>query len=151
VYRYYISSSLQQGGKPSSTSDIIQRIPGPALEEHLAEALARLVPEHSDTSLHLPKRVEVHSHSIHVLLDARLTNGLACRLEPEEIAAPDPAKPQPVRVELPVRTNWHSNSRYGLKSKPRKCGQKIPQLGQSAKQRKDGLELRQTRPKRPGK
>jgi hypothetical protein len=103
VYRYYVSSSLQQGGKPSNASGLIQRIPGPAIEEQLTEALARLIPEHGENALHLPKRVEVHRRSIHVLVDSDFASGLASRLAPHETAALDSAKPQLVRVELPVR------------------------------------------------
>lgn len=123
VYRYYVSSSLQQGGKASRNGDIVQRIPGPALEEQLAQALERLIPDQTVNPLTLPRRVEVHRRSIHVLVDAECATGLAGRLDKGETAAPDPANAQLVRLELPVRVR-HRRGRTTVqltKTRTTKC------------------------------
>ena len=102
VYRYYVTSCLQQGGQSGMTGDV-QRIPGPQLEAQLAEALARLVPEKAEQVLALPRRVEVHESEVHLLLEAKVLEGMAGRLAANETAKPDPIKPSLIRLTLPVR------------------------------------------------
>ncbi|MEO8409669.1 MAG: recombinase family protein [Propionivibrio sp.] len=119
VYRYYVSSTLQQGGKPSPSSDLVQRIPGPALEQQLTDALERLLPEQADNPLTLPRRIEIHRRAVHVLLDANLATGIAGRLDSGEKAVSDPANPKLVRLELPVRIRHRRGRTSILLSKGR--------------------------------
>lgn len=113
VYRYYVSSSLQKGGAPANNPDIIQRVPGAALECQLADNLKRLLPDSEENILTLPKRVEIHRHAIHVLLEAHTCIGIDARLEEGEKAALDSAKPDWVRLELPLRVR-HSRGRTAV-------------------------------------
>jgi len=113
VYRYYVSSSLQKAGAPASNPEIVQRVPGPALEEQLSQALQRLVPIFEDNPLALPKRVEIHRRSIHVLLEATVCLGVDARLEQGEKVAPDSAKPDWLRLELPLKVR-HSRGRTAI-------------------------------------
>ena len=103
VYRYYVTSHLQQGVSLPEKPAQVQRIPDPQLEEQLTETLARLIPDKAAQALALPRRIEIHDHEVHVLLDARIVDGAVGRLAPSEVAEPDPLKPNLVRLKLPVR------------------------------------------------
>lgn len=119
VYRYYVTSDLQQGARPSDNPEQIQRIPGPQLEEQLTEALTRLVPGRAEQALALPRRVEIHFHAVHVLLDATITEGIAGRLGTGEDAKPDPVKSNLVRLKLPIRIrNRRGRTTIELSSQP---------------------------------
>lgn len=47
AYRYYVSASLQQGAKPAE-AEIVQRLPSPAIERIVTEAIRRWVPRVGD-------------------------------------------------------------------------------------------------------
>ena len=119
VYRYYVTSDLQQGARPSDNPEYIQRIPGPQLEEQLTEALTRLLPDRADQPLALPRRIEIHYNAVHVLLDATITEGIAGRLGTGEDAKLDPVKSNLVRLKLPVRIrNRRGRTTIQLSSQP---------------------------------
>lgn len=113
VYRYYVSSTLQKGAKPSTDPDVVQRIPGPQIEDQLKEALGRLLSATDMPLLALPRRIEIHRNAVHVLLDMKLADGIAGRLAAGESAKPDAAKPQLLRLELPVRIS-HRRGRMSI-------------------------------------
>ena len=52
LYRYYVSTSLQQGGS-APDDDVLRRVPAPAIEQLVGDALARLVPHAAQPMEHV--------------------------------------------------------------------------------------------------
>ncbi len=63
-YRYYVSASLQQGGKPAP--DITQRVPASEIEGVVSEVAKRFIKEANSPITHLQA---VHLHSDRILID----------------------------------------------------------------------------------
>ena len=102
VYRYYVSAPLLQGRRPAGDTGI-RRVPGPAVERIVSSAVRRLAPAGIADPLSLPSRVEIHAELLQLLIPIELLATIRARLEDGEIAAPDAAEPQSLRLELPIR------------------------------------------------
>lgn len=104
VYRYYVSSPLQLGRSHLVSEEAIHRVPGPALDAKVGEIMARLAPsgEKSDPLARLD-RVEIHPQSLQMMLPIGLLASVRSRLDEGEEAAPDPARPDHLRLVLPIR------------------------------------------------
>jgi hypothetical protein len=106
VYRYYVSAPLQQGRCAAPPDGAIRRVPAPAIEAKLVEAMARLAPA-SETAGADPlmrlHRVEVHPTSLQLLVPITLLAAVSSRLGDGEQAMADAAEPSRLRLILPVR------------------------------------------------
>ena len=71
TFRYYTSTTIQRGRRDDVTVAPIRRVSAPQLEALVAERMARLIGtrEWPELLIHL-QRVELRSHSVHLLLDA---------------------------------------------------------------------------------
>jgi len=81
TFRYYVSAPLQQGARRAADDEAVRRISAPQLEALVVDRLGRLGLDGEGLALsdHV-RRVEVRSHSVHILLDAgALTRGHAQR------------------------------------------------------------------------
>jgi site-specific DNA recombinase len=110
LYRYYVSAPLQQGGRRSAEDTTPRRVSGPALEEALALALCRLLPEDAEKDadpLARIRRVEVLRDCVELVLPIGLIRQLEPRLATGEMAAVDPADPAHLRLKLPLRLLTH--------------------------------------------
>ncbi len=104
LYRYYVSQPLQQGQPRTPGDASIRRVSATALESMLNVLLARLLPEIAISSrLATIHRVEVHAHTLDLLLPARLLAGIRLRLFDGEFAVPEADETRGVRISLPVR------------------------------------------------
>lgn len=103
LYRYYVTASLQQGGRRERGEEAPRRVSAAALEARLLDILGRLLPEHSGPPLLLITRVELHATSLELLLPIRWLARMRPRLLPGENADADPADPLQLRLSLSVR------------------------------------------------
>ena len=103
LYRYYVTASLQQGGRRERDDEAPRRVSAAALEARLLDILGRLLPEHSGPPLLLITRVELHPTSLELLLLIRWLTRMRAHLLPGEIADADPADPSHLRLSLSVR------------------------------------------------
>ncbi len=106
LYRYYVSAPLQQGGRRSARDTVPRRVSGPALEDALATALRRLMPDDMDldaSPLARIRRIEVLRDGVDIVLPLTLLRRLEARLAKGEEAAVDPADPSQLRLTLPLR------------------------------------------------
>ncbi|GHC66518.1 recombinase family protein [Neogemmobacter tilapiae] len=103
LYRYYVTASLQQGGKREKGDEALRRVSAAALEARLVSVLERLLPEHSGPHLDLIIRVELHASSLELLLPIRWLARMRARLLPGETADADATDPSQLRLSLPVR------------------------------------------------
>ncbi len=103
LYRYYVTASLQQGGRRAKGDEAPRRVSAAALEARLLAILGRLLAEHSGLTLLLITRVELHATSLELLLPIRWLARMRPRLLPGEIADADPADPSHLRLSLSVR------------------------------------------------
>ncbi|MFC3085394.1 recombinase family protein [Tabrizicola soli] len=122
LYRYYVSAPLQQGARRSAGDTGPRRASGPALEESLATALRRLMPE--DMRMDVDPlarilRIEVLRDGVEVVLPITLLRRLEPRLATGEQAAVDPADPTHLRLELPLRLSTHRGRTEILAAAPR--------------------------------
>ncbi len=102
VYRYYVSAPLQQGQKLEDDEAAIRRVPAPALEALLSDAVARLSPSELRPMTSV-LRVEIHPNSLQIQLPIAMLAELRSRLAPGEEAAVDASTPSRVRLTLPIR------------------------------------------------
>ncbi len=106
-YRYYVSTPLQKGSKGQGgfgvADNLIRRIPAQALERQLAALLARLVPGHRKDPLSLPLRIEVHAHSVHLVLPKSACPGIQARLTSDERIEDDVTDLKALRLIAAVR------------------------------------------------
>lgn len=70
TYRYYVSTDLQRGLRRRVQGDTIRRLPAPAVEAWVGSLLVRIRPT-LGADLAAIKRIEVHPHSVAVLLDLK--------------------------------------------------------------------------------
>lgn len=99
-YRYYVSAPLQQGVRQSRT-DMIQRVPAPAIEDMLAAIARRVTPEGG--GLDPITRAEIHAHSLQLLMPVRYLPALRSRLEAGETIEVDPVLPSSLRLTVAIR------------------------------------------------
>lgn len=119
VYRYYVSTSLQQGQRLQSGDDAIRRVPADAIEALVLERLQRLAGRRTPaldwlSAKTLLQRIEIHSGSVHLIviasaifakhadLDQEIVE-LGKRMAPGERARLDPNDMTLLRVILPIR------------------------------------------------
>lgn len=106
-YRYYVSTSLQKGGRGGvilgNENDLIRRISSDALEAQLTSLIARLVPGHASAPLLLPKRIEVHAHAVHLTLPKSACPGIQARLTSDERIEEDVTNAKALRLVAAVR------------------------------------------------
>lgn len=110
LYRYYVSAPLQQGGRRDARDTAPRRVSGPALEDALATALCRLVPENAAKAaapLARIRRVEVLREGVEIVLPVAFLRRLEARLAIGEEVAVDPADPAQLRLTLPLRLSTH--------------------------------------------
>lgn len=111
LYRYYVSAPLQQGGRRDAKDTTPRRVSGPALEEALATALQRLLPEEAGQDADLLARIgraEILKDGIELTLPSAFLRRLEPRLAKGEQAAVDPADPAQLRLKLPMRLTTQS-------------------------------------------
>ena len=97
-YRYYVSASLQQG-RGSSGDDTIRRLPAPAIERVVGEALARWTGEPTP-SFDILRSVRLGAAGLAIELVANRVRGIAARLVADEAIIDRSAKN--VTVLLPL-------------------------------------------------
>ncbi len=122
LYRYYVSAPLQQGGRRDAKDSTPRRVSGPALEEALATALRRLLPDETEKDmdpLARIRRVEVLRDGVELSLPVALLRRLESRLASGEETAVDPADPAQLRLRLPLRLSPHSGRKEVLAAAPR--------------------------------
>ena len=79
LYRYYVSTSLQRGGKKRSG---IQRVAAPAIEQLVTSALERLLPQ--KISGRALQSVHLRADAIDLVLPASISRAVAARIEGHE-------------------------------------------------------------------
>jgi hypothetical protein len=107
LYRYYVSAPLQQGGRLRPGDGAIRRVSADPLERLIGEVMDRLAPSSANSPLDPLARVEVHAHSLHLLMPIRHLPAVRGALERGEHAEPDPVNPSRLRVVLPIRVRFH--------------------------------------------
>ena len=103
IYRYYVSAPLQQGRRRPDGDAAIRRVPGPAIEATVSAALRRLLPAAADDPLSRLTRLEVHAHSLQLLMPLSQLPTLRAHLGAHESVAPDATDPAQLRLVLPIR------------------------------------------------
>ena len=118
IYRYYVSTTLQQGQRPSRDDDAIRRAPCEAIDELVLDRvrrIAKLQPGAGWPMLaSLLRRVEIHPTSVHIGLNrpalmpaysdpAVELPRLQKRLAPGDRAVIDVSDDALLRIILPVR------------------------------------------------
>ena len=98
VYRYYVSASLQQGGAKDNC-DIVRRLPAPAIEKIVGEALKRWMPQTKD-HLDLVLSVRLGEHGMDIELPDKFAAGIASHLSDGERVVHSAARI--CRVHLPL-------------------------------------------------
>ncbi|MCU0904951.1 MAG: hypothetical protein MUE83_13920 [Tabrizicola sp.] len=101
---------MQQGARRDAKDTTPRRVSGPALEDALAAALRRLVPEEAEKDAHPLahiRRIEVLRDGVELILPTTLLRRLEPRLASGEQAAVDPADPTHLRLKLPLRLSTH--------------------------------------------
>ncbi|MEO5707226.1 MAG: recombinase family protein [Alteraurantiacibacter sp.] len=81
-YRYYVSASLQQGGRPTDDG-MVRRVSGPAIERVLAEIILAWVPR-DPAPLDLPLAIRLKRDSLLIDLPGRLAADISGRLGDNE-------------------------------------------------------------------
>jgi len=132
VYRYYVSSTLQQGGR-EVPADVIGRVPADAVEVRIKELLTTLGAAPAGTPL---VRVEVHPETLQIILKqgglfARRGDPLAeidtlrRRLGPYGYIMPEPGEGEDlVRVTMACRLK-HQGGRVWLEGGAARPAQKL--------------------------
>ena len=110
LYRYYVSASLQRGGKKPPADTLPRRVSATIVEAHLTASLTRLFPTPPSkpqpvVPLALISRVEVHASHITIILPAKLRSSIEAQLSPGETATPDHDDPAKLRLMLPFRVS----------------------------------------------
>jgi hypothetical protein len=80
LYRYYVSASLQQGGR---CDDRVTRLPATAFEKLVSDAISHWLPQASDP-LDLPLAIRLREHEILIDLPSQHATDIATRLHDGE-------------------------------------------------------------------
>jgi DNA invertase Pin-like site-specific DNA recombinase len=112
-YRYYVSSSLQKGGRsrnlsrssnfPNVSESTIRRISADALEKELTRIIGRLLPSQKDTALAVPRRIEIYQDAVHLVIPANECAGIQARLEKNEKIETEVTDSNFLRLVAPLR------------------------------------------------
>ena len=103
-YRYYVSTSLQKGGrKPNADDGVIRRISADALESQLKSLIKRLIPRQAENALMLPSRIEVHEKAVHLILPKSACTGIQGRLSGDEEVEEDLTDQSSLRLIASIR------------------------------------------------
>lgn len=81
-YRYYVSASLQQGGKPPQ-DDTVRRISAPAIEKVITEIIQRLLPM-ARAQLAEPLSIHLNASSLLIDLPGKFAREIASNLSDDE-------------------------------------------------------------------
>jgi site-specific DNA recombinase len=104
VYRYYVSTSLQQGAKHTDDG-ILLRIAAPAIEALVSDTLKRLLPNVTQ-AVSLLLAVQLRQGTITLSLPVKLMPDLRHRLGEDETLSADPGQPGcevVIPITLPLR------------------------------------------------
>jgi site-specific DNA recombinase len=99
VYRYYVSASLQQGGKHADDG-ILRRIAAPAIEKLISDSLARLLPKEKQ-SVGIVLAVRLRRDAVTLSLPVNLMPELRHRLGAHETLTADPGQ-SGCEVAIPI-------------------------------------------------
>ncbi|MDT9601076.1 recombinase family protein [Sphingosinicella rhizophila] len=103
LYRYYVSAPLQQGATHKPRNEQLRRIPASNLERLVTTIATRLVPSQRSQPLTVPTRIEVHAHSLQLLLPIRLLPEVRASLADDEQVERVDEDPSSLRVIVPIR------------------------------------------------
>ncbi|MBO9499831.1 MAG: recombinase family protein [Novosphingobium sp.] len=104
-YRYYVSTTLQQGKdkKADKDSTLIERVPAKTLENQLSILLERIAPNAPGEVLDRPKRIDIHRDAVHIVLKRDMCAGIQGRLTEHEVLVDDAEDPSHLRVIASIR------------------------------------------------
>lgn len=103
LYRYYVSTSLQQGRNPVDDDNIIRRVPAALLEANLVEIISRVTSEKDDISLSCINRIEIHRKNVHLLMPIKyLAYMRPCMLDGESVEQ-DHLDSKQLRLTIPLQ------------------------------------------------
>jgi len=98
IYRYYVSTSVQQGAKPDRGS-LVQRISGPTIEALLTDCITRWLPR-ADSPLELLISVRLRQVGLLIDMPAQYARDIASNIiAPERIVHTDA---KAIRIEVPM-------------------------------------------------
>jgi len=103
LYRYYVSTSLQQGRKPAKDDIVTRRVPVALLEAKLTDVIERTTNQKGNGALSYVTRVEIHERNVHLLMPIKYLARMRQSLEDNEYAEQDPADPEQLRLSLPLQ------------------------------------------------
>ncbi len=114
-YRYYVSASLQQGGRPPKDK-ILRRVAAPAIEKVIGQALSRWTP---GKALSLGDLLAVHLQRDHLLIDlpGEHASSIASHLSDGETIAF--ANKNTLRIKLAIAFPMRSGERLIIPSSKR--------------------------------
>jgi DNA invertase Pin-like site-specific DNA recombinase len=103
LYRYYVSSSLQQGRKPTKDDIVTRRVPAALLEARLTDVIERTTSQRGDGALSCLTRVEIHERNVHLLMPIKYLARVRQSLEDGEYAERDLGDPKQLRLSLQLQ------------------------------------------------
>jgi len=98
LYRYYVSASLQQGGR-TRRSEVIQRISATAIEKLVEDLVGRWVPK-ANRPLDVPLSITLRNDGLLVDLPGAMAGGISARLSEGETIFH--SSPQECSVQVPI-------------------------------------------------
>jgi len=99
LYRYYVSASVQRGGKDGAQ---LHRVAASAIEQFVARTLERLLP--GKDADHALQSVHLRAGAIDLVIPAHLSRAAAARIEgQEQLALRDQSCVITVPISLPLR------------------------------------------------
>ena len=102
LYRYYVSASLQRGGRRELDDKTPRRVSAAALERTLEEVLRRLVPRQQENWIDLVTRLEIREAVANVWIPSNHLIDAQWNLGRGEAVSDDPADPSLCRITLPL-------------------------------------------------
>lgn len=106
IYRYYVSTSVQQGAK-SDRGSLVQRISGAAIEKLLTDCIRQWLPS-ANTPLELPTSVRLRQDGLLIDMPARHARDIASNITvPERIVHTDASA---IRIEVPMTLPFEADS-----------------------------------------
>jgi site-specific DNA recombinase len=110
LYRYYISMSLQVGGRPLGRNGIIQRVGADGLERFITRQVQRITGRHDlplSEATDMVRRIELGREDTHIVLNAdALFDSLHWRIAFEDLQA---------RLEVGERAVWEDGDRSAIR------------------------------------
>jgi len=108
-YRYYVSAPLQQGIRTVDDGDQIRRVPAEPLERLLRTILQRLAQAKGPDALAIVRRVEIHAHTLELLLPLEVHACVRRNLRDHEHLFTDEDS---IRIVLPTRLRFRSGNTW---------------------------------------